>query len=160
MSATQVLVLPELYAAIRSVTSIDEVDWHVATQFAERWKLSIADALLDLHFVDEDILAQALAQANQCSYLAANQLEPDFSEVDLDSFDDLVSVGALPLKGARLAVCNPYDDLRGNLGNRMCEREIVVSERTGIYDILRRQSLEDWQTEGAGDAEWAEPDKA
>jgi hypothetical protein len=141
------IAIPEFFESVASMTPIDRVDWYLACQFAERWKLSIADALLDLRFVDETTLAKALAKANNLSYLAGSELQFDFSEVDFESFQDLLSAGAAPLDGERLAICNPYDDLRGNLGNRLCQREWVVTERSILFDALRRQGLSEWMSE-------------
>ena len=138
------VILQELFEALSHVTSIDLVDWNVATQFARRWKLSIADALLDLNFVDETALAKALAKAHNLTYLPGQFLKSDFTGIDFETFDDLLTVGAVPLTDERLAICNPYDDLRGNLGKWLCNREMVITERTPLFDVLRRRSLSDW----------------
>ncbi len=140
------VVLAELFEALQSFTSIDLIDWHFAVRFAEKWKLSVADAIIDLNFVDETTLARALAKAHHLQYLPGNQLKCDFSEIDFETFDDLVGVGATPLTENRLAICNPYDDHRGNLGNRICQREMVVTERSHLYEALRAQSLTEWHS--------------
>lgn len=138
------LALPELFEAVGQMTSIDSVDWHLATRFAQRWRLSIADALLDLRYVDETILARALAKAHNLAYLPGTHLKCDFAGIDLEAFDDLLSVGAVPLADDRLAICNPYEDLRGNLGKWLCQREMVVTERSYLFEALRKRSLADW----------------
>lgn len=138
------VVLGELFEALSQATSLDSVDWNYAAQFARRWKLSIADALLDLNYVDETNLARALAKAHNLTYLPGQLLKTDFAGVDLEAFDDLLTVGAVPLIDERLAICNPYDDLRGNLGKWLCQREMVVTERSHLFDVLRRRSLTDW----------------
>ena len=137
-------VLPELFDALQSFILFDTCDWHYATRFAEKWKLSVADAMLDLHFVDETTLAKALARAHNLNYLSGTYLKCDFKDIDFECFNDLLSVGAAPLEDNRLAICNPYDDHRGNLGNRLCQREMVVTERSHLYETLRRQSLSEW----------------
>jgi hypothetical protein len=139
--------LPELFDALRSHNSIDEVDWLLVTRFAEKWKLSIADALLDLHIVDETMLARALAKAHHITYIPHTELECDFTEIDFETFEDLLSVGAAPLTGFKLAICNPYDDHRGNLGNRLCQREMVVTERSHLFEALRNQGMREWLLE-------------
>ena len=63
VSPLHALLLPELFEALGKYTAIDETDWLFATRFAEKWKVSVADALLDLHFFDETALAKALATA-------------------------------------------------------------------------------------------------
>lgn len=144
MGASSTTVLPELFTALQSLINLDLIDWHFATRFAEKWKLSVADALLDLNFIDETSLAKSLAQAHNLNYLSGQNIKCDFTDIDFETFDDLMSVGAAPLDEFRLAICNPYDDHRGNLGNRICQREMVVTERTYLYEALRRQSLTEW----------------
>lgn len=137
-------LLSELFEALSNMAAIDLVDWQYATQFARRWKMSIADALLDLNYVDETTLAKALAKAHNLSYLPGPQMKSDFTAIDLETFDDLLSVGAVPLKDDKLAICNPYDDLRGILGKWLCQREMIVTERSQVFDVLRKRSLMDW----------------
>lgn len=137
-------LLCELFEALQSMVSLDLVDWHFATRFAEKWKISVADALVDLNFIDETTLARALAKAHDLSYLPGLQLRCDFHGIDFETLDDLMSVGAAPLSDNRLAICNPYDDHRGHLGNRLCQREMVITERSSLFEALRRQSLNDW----------------
>lgn len=144
MKNNRVMVLPEFFEALNTLTDIDAVDWDIACRFAAHWKLSIADSLVDLNFVDETTLAKALAKAHSLDYLPGTDLKCDFSEIDFETFQDLLSVGATLLNDSRLAICNPYDDLRGNLGNRLCQREMVVTERSHLYDALRKQGLANW----------------
>jgi len=150
-TVSHTLVLPELFESIGKFVAIDETDWTFATRFAEKWKVSVADALLDLHFLDETVLAQALASAHELPYVPGGELVCDFSEISFEDYDDLLSVGAAPLKENRLAICNPYDDHRGYLGNRLCEREMVVTERTDLYEALRKQGIERWMDGGSDD---------
>jgi hypothetical protein len=145
------LTLPELFEAIGKFVAIDPTDWHFATRFAEKWKVSVADALLDLHFLDETALAKALAAAHELQYVEGSDLQCDFSEISFEDYDDLLAVGAAPLNENRLAICNPYDDHRGFLGNRLCAREMVVTERSQLYEALRKQGLERWLDGGADD---------
>lgn len=144
MTKRSVAILPEFFEALAVLTDLDPIDWSLACRFASRWKLSIADALLDLNFVDETSLAKALAHAHSLEYLPWSELHCDFSEIDFEMFQDLLSVGAAMLGDGRLAICNPYDDLRGNLGKRLCQREMVVTERSHLYDALRQQGLSNW----------------
>lgn len=143
-SSPSMNILPELLEALQPLVPLDQTDWLFATRFAERWKLSVADALLDLHFVDETRLARALARAYHLEYLPGTELQCDFSEIDFEGFNDLLSVGAAPLQNDRLAICNPIDDHRGILGNRLCQREMVVTERSHLFEALRQQSLSEW----------------
>lgn len=136
--------LPELFESLEQMTQIDVVDWSLACSFAEHWKLAVGDALLDLKFVDETTLAKALAKAHNIPYLSGSELVCDFSDIDFETFQDLLSVGAAPLQDNRLAICNPYDDLRGNLGPRLCQREWVVTERSVLFEALRKQGLSEW----------------
>lgn len=138
------LALPELFECLSTFVSFDATDWQYASRFAEKWKLSVADALIDLHFVDETTLAKALARTHGLNYISGTGLKCDFSEIDFECFNDLLTAGAAPLADQRLAICNPYDDHRGNLGNRLCQREMVVTERSHLYANLRRQSLSEW----------------
>jgi len=138
------ILLPEFFQALRTMSDIDDIDWVVASRLAEHWKMSIADVLLELHAVDESILAKALARAHGLQYIAGHSLTCDFSDVDTELFSDLLNVGAAPLQNNRLAVCNPYDDHRGHLGSKMCEREMLVTERSLLYEALRKQSLTNW----------------
>ena len=140
----QTILLPEFFQALRSLTEIDEIDWIVASRLAELWKMSLADVLLELHAIDETTLAKALARALGLQYFHGQSLECDFSDVDTELFSDLLNVGAAPLINNRIAVCNPYDDHRGHLGSKMCEREMVVTERSLLYEALRKQSLTNW----------------
>ena len=144
MSQHHTILLPEFFQALRTMSEIDDVDWVVASMLAEHWKMSIADVLLELHAIDESILARALARAHGLQYVTGNSLTCDFSDVDTELFSDLLNVGAAPLQNNRLAVCNPYDDHRGHLGSKMCEREMVVTERSLLYEALRKQSLTNW----------------
>lgn len=138
------ILLPEFFQALRAVSEIDDVDWVVASRLAEHWKMSIADVLLELHAIDESVLARSLAKAHGLQYVPGNSLTCDFSDVDTELFSDLLNVGAAPLENNQLAVCNPYDDHRGHLGSKMCEREMVVTERSLLYEALRKQSLTNW----------------
>jgi hypothetical protein len=143
-NASTKIVLPELFEALQQMTQIDGVDWTLACSFAETWKMSVGDALLDLKFVDETTLAKALAKAHNIAYVSGAELVCDFSEIDFEVFQDLMSVGAAPLQDQRLAICNPYDDLRGNLGPRLCQKEWVVTERSVLFEALRKQGLSEW----------------
>ncbi len=143
------IALPELFEALEQMTQIDAVDWDLACSFAEHWKMSVGDALLDLRFVDETTLAKAMATAHNINYLSGSELVCDFSDTDFETFQDLMSVGAAPLQDARLAICNPYDDLRGNLGHKLCQREWVVTERSVLFEALRRQGLSEWMDGGS-----------
>jgi hypothetical protein len=144
MPDTQRIILPELFESLQQMTQLDVIDWSLACSFAEHWKLSVGDALLDLRFVDETTLAKALAKAHAIGYVSGSELECDFSDIDFDQFQDLMSVGAVPLMNDRLAICNPYDDLRGNLGNRLCQRSWIVTERSALFEALRKHGLSDW----------------
>jgi hypothetical protein len=137
-------ILPKLFEVLSYEVKIDKVDWIIVTKFAENWKLSVADALLDLYYVDESTLARGLARSHNLPYIPASQLRFDFSEVSLENFDDLMSVGAAPLEEYRLAICNPYDDHRGYLDNKFCEREMIVTERSSIIEALRKQGFNEW----------------
>ena len=136
--------LPELFEVLTLQMGIDPVDWGLATRFAERWKISVADALVDLNFVDESRLAKSLAEAHHLDYLPAAKLEVDLSDISYEDYEDLVAVGAAPLNEHKLAICNPYDDHRGYLGNKMCERQMVVTERSGLYAALREAGADKW----------------
>ena len=138
------LILPHLYDALHQEIKIDKIDWTIVTRFAENWKLSVADALLDLSYIDESTLARCLARSHNLPYLPGSQLKFDFSEVSLENFDDLMSVGAAPLEEHRLAICNPYDDHRGYLGKKFCEREMIVTERSSIIEALRKHGFNEW----------------
>ncbi|WP_186645668.1 hypothetical protein [Fluviispira vulneris] len=141
---TTSFILPHLFEALSNEIRIDRVDWIIVTKYAESWKLSVADALLDLNYVDESSLARCLARSHNLPYIPSHQLKYDFSEVSLENFDDLMSVGAAPLSEYRLAICNPYDDHRGYLDNKFCEREMIVTERSAIIDALRKHGLHEW----------------
>ena len=143
------LLLPELFDELKKICRMDEFDWRLTCAYALEWKLSIADSLLDLHYSDEFTIANALANAHSMAFVSGVLLECDFTGIDIDAFDDLVAVGAVPLLGNRLAICNPYDDLRGSLGNKLCEREMVVTERTPLFETLRKQSLLNWSYESS-----------
>ncbi|KAB8039754.1 hypothetical protein GCL60_05685 [Silvanigrella paludirubra] len=138
------LILPNLYEVLNYEIKIDKIDWSIVTKFAENWKLSVADALLDLNYIDESTLARCLARSHNLPYIPSNQLKYDFSEVSLENFDDLMSVGAAPLEEYRLAICNPYDDHRGYLDNKFCEREMIVTERSSIIEALRKHGFNEW----------------
>ncbi|MEY2987638.1 MAG: hypothetical protein RJB13_1159 [Pseudomonadota bacterium] len=144
MSQHHPVLLPEFFQALRNMSDLDDVDWIVASRLAEQWKMSIADVLLEIHAVSETVLAKALARAHGLQYVTGISLTCDFSDVDTELFSDLLNVGAAPLQDNRLAVCNPYDDHRGHLGSKMCEREMVVTERSLLYEALRKQSLTNW----------------
>jgi hypothetical protein len=137
-------LLPELFEVLSEQELLDEVDWTMASRFAERWKISVADALVDLNLIEESTLAKALAEAHHLDYLPHARLDVDLSDVSYEDYEDLVSVGAAPLMEGRLAICNPYDDLRGYLGNRMCARHMIVTERSGLYEALRRSGAQKW----------------
>jgi hypothetical protein len=140
----QQILLPEFFQALRAMSTLDDVDWTVASRLAESWKMSIADVLLETHSCDESTMAKALARAHGLQYISGHHLKCDFADVDTELFSDLLNVGAAPLENHRLAVCNPYDDHRGLLGSKMCEREMVVTERSLLYEALRKQSLTNW----------------
>jgi hypothetical protein len=144
MTQHHTILLPEFFQALRSMSDLDDIDWIVASRLAEQWKMSIADVLLEIHAVSETVLAKSLARAHGLQYVTGNSLTCDFSDVDTELFSDLLNVGAAPLQNSRLAVCNPYDDHRGHLGSKMCEREMVVTERSLLYEALRKQSLTNW----------------
>ena len=133
--------LLKTYDKLFQVLHFDVVDWKYIIYFANRWKLSVIDALLDLNYLDETILSKAVARSFKIPYIPKTKLEFDFSIVTIDNFEDLLSVGAVPLKGYRLALFNPYDDLHGYLGNAFCEREMVISERSAILSALRQHGL-------------------
>jgi|GEM_PF-648285 len=145
------IALPELFEAISKSQGLDLTDWSFATRFAEKWKTSVADALLDLNFLDETTLARSLALAHELPYVSGTQLVCDFTDISIEDYDDLLAVGAAPLAEGKLAICNPYDDLRGYLGNRLCEREMVVTERSCLYEALRKQGIERWLEGEPGD---------
>ncbi len=138
------IYLPELFESVKSFVSIDEIDWHVATRYATKWRLSLADALLDQRIVDETVLAKALATTRRLPYLSSELLNPDPSFLTIDCLEDLLNVGALPISEKRLAICNPYDDHRGLLRPDLAEREMVVTERSPLYYALHRLCLMDW----------------
>lgn len=138
------ILLPEFFQALRTMSDLDDIDWTIASRLAEHWKMSIADVLLEIHALDESTIARALARAHGLQYVSGSQITCDFSDVDTELFSDLLNVGAAPLENNRLAVCNPYDDHRGLLGSKMCEREMVVTERSLLYEALRKQSLTNW----------------
>ncbi|MBX9704015.1 MAG: hypothetical protein K2X39_07655 [Silvanigrellaceae bacterium] len=140
----QHILLPTLYENLHKAIRIDPIDWMMVSRDAEKWKLSVGDALLELNYLDETTLAISLAQANNMSYIPCQQLKFDFSEVTLENFNDFILVGAAPLKGFRLAICNPYDDHHGYLDNKFCEREMVVTEKSAIMETLRKQGLKNW----------------
>lgn len=145
------IVLPELFEALSRFSSLDVTDWCFATRFAEKWKVSVADALLDLNFLEETTLAKALAAAHQIEYVPGVTIQCEFSQISVEDYDDLLAVGAVPLIDNRLAICNPYDDLRGYLGNHLCEREMVVTERSKLYEALRKQGIQRWLQGEGGD---------
>jgi len=142
-----VVLLRELFDVLHEEVKIDKTDWTVVTRFAEEWKISVADALLELNYVDEVALAKSLSKANHLPYVPGDFLKFDFSSIHIENFDDLVIVGAIPIHDFRLAISNPYDDHRGFLGNEFCLREMVVTERSSIMNALRQQGLRDWLRE-------------
>jgi len=133
------VIMPEFFETLSTMT--------LACGYAEKWKISVADSLLDLCFVDETTLAKALAKSQDLEYLPCKELRADFSNIDYEMFEDLVSVGALPIEDERLAICNPYDDLRGSLGKELCNREMVVTEKSYLFRFLREYGLSDWNDE-------------
>lgn len=140
-------ILKNLFDALHHEIKLDKIDWIFVTNYAEKWKLAVADALLDLYYVDEATLARALARSHNLPYLPGVELNYDFSEVSLENFDDLMSVGAAPLTEHRLAICNPYDDHHGYLDSKFCEREMIVTERSAIIDALHKHGLTEWISE-------------
>ncbi len=141
---TSPIILPHLFEALSQEIKLDKVDWIIVTKYAETWKLSVADSLLDLNYLDETTLARCLARSHNLPYIPSVSLKYDFSEVSLENFDDLMSVGAAPLDEDRLAICNPYDDHRGYLDSKFCEREMIVTERSAIIEALRKHGLSEW----------------
>lgn len=133
--------LHSLYEQISTEAGIDPVDWIIATKFAQKWKLSVADALIELHFVDESTMAKCLAHVHELPYVKGEELKYDFSHINNENFDDLINVGAAPLAGAQLAICNPYDDHRGYLSSPLFEREMIVTERSSVLEALQRHRL-------------------
>lgn len=133
--------LQNLYERLSTEAGIDEVDWKIALKFAQKWKLSVADALIEMNFVDESTLAKCLAHVHNFSYERGEELKYDFSNISSENFDDLLSVGAAPLVDSKLAICNPYDDHRGYLSSKLCEREMVVTERSSVLNALRQYRL-------------------
>ena len=77
---TTSFILPHLFEALSNEIRIDRVDWIIVTKYAESWKLSVADALLDLNYVDESSLARCLARSHNLPYIPSYQLKYDFSE--------------------------------------------------------------------------------
>ena len=150
---SQTFILQSLFEALHHEIKLDKTDWIFATRYAEKWKLAVADALLDLNYVDESTLARALARSHNLPYIPGVELQYDFSEVSLENFDDLMSVGAAPLTEHRLAICNPYDDHHGYLDSKFCEREMIVTERSAIIDALRKHGLTEWIEENDNDIE-------
>ncbi len=134
-----------LFEELILVSDLDSVDWKSALQFSERWKVGLVDALLDLGFVNETVLAKSLASCHGMGYVAGTEIRCDFSEVELDSLDDMLTVGAAPISGNRLAICDPSDDHRGILGNVICSREMVVTERSALFQEIRRHGQEEWK---------------
>lgn len=147
----QSFILQNLFNALHHDIHIDKTDWTYATRYAEKWKLSVADAILDLNYTDETTLARALARSHNLPYIPGSELMYDFSEVSLENFDDLMSVGAAPLTEHRLAICNPYDDHHGYLDSKFCEREMIVTERSVITDALRKHGLTEWIEENSNE---------
>lgn len=133
--------LQSLYEQISAQAGIDRVDWLMATKFAQKWKLSVADALIELHFVDESTMAKCLASVHEIPYVKGEELKYDFSHITNENFEDLINVGAVPLVGSQLAVCNPYDDHRGYLSSQLFEREMIVTERSSVLEALQRYRL-------------------
>ncbi len=140
----QDIVLQNLFNILKEDIKIDTTDWIFVSNFAEKWKLSIADVLLDLNYVTETTLAKALAQAHNLPYIPSHELSFDFTQMSIESFDDLLSVCAAPLTQFRLAISNPYDDHHGYLDYKFCKREMIVSERSAIIEALRSYGMREW----------------
>jgi hypothetical protein len=134
---------------LKSRIAIDEIDWQLAKIHSDKWQLSLADALIDLHFANETAVAHALAELASMSYIEGESIRDEEVDIDSNDLDALLQVGALPLSQGRLAVCNPQDDHRGFLGNSLCEREMLVTERSTIYKFLRSFGLTHLQTVSA-----------
>ena len=140
------IILQNLYEALKNEVKIDNTDWLVITTYASKWKTSVAEALLDLNIIEEPVLARCLAVSHGLNYIPSVNLQFDFSQVSLENYNDLMNVCAVPISDFKLAVSNPDDDHRGFLGQKFCEREMVVSERSGIMEALRKygqESLDD-----------------
>jgi hypothetical protein len=146
MNSGQNIYLPELYESLQEYVSIDCFDWHLVARYATKWKLSMADALFNMRVADEISLAKALAKARRLPYWESKLLVPDPRGLTFECIEDLMNVGALPIAGHRLAICNPYDDHRGLLRPELAGREMVVTERTPLYDELHKLCMSDWQT--------------
>ena len=142
MTTAHKIILQNLYEALKAEIKIDNTDWAVITSYASKWKISVAEALLDLNIIEESILARCLAISHSLTYIPATNLKFDFSQVSLENYNDLMNVCAVPIIDSKLAVSNPDDDHRGFLGQKFCEREMVVSERSGIMEALRKYGLE------------------
>jgi hypothetical protein len=143
-TAQEHLYLPELFEALQGYISLDAADWRTLTRYALKWHLSLADALLDMRFVDETSLAQALGTARRLPYLAGNKLTVDTQGLSFDCLEDLLGVGAIPITEGRLAICNPYDDHRGLLRPDLAARDMVVTERAPLYAALHTLCMRDW----------------
>lgn len=144
------LYLPELFEAVKNFISVDSYDWKTLTRYALKWHLSLADALLDMKLVDESSLAKALSMARKLPYLGARRLEVDVRGLTFDCLEDLIGVGAIPISGGRLAICNPYDDHRGLLRPDLAARDMVVTERSPLYDALHSLCMRDWNGPDGG----------
>lgn len=143
-SESEHIYLPELFEALQQFISLDSSDWKTLTRYALKWHLSLADALLDMKFVDESSLAKALSVARKLPYLGSPKMEVDLRGLTFDCLEDLIGVGALPISGGRLAICNPYDDHRGLLRPDLVARDMVVTERSPLYAALHSLCMRDW----------------
>lgn len=134
--------LQNLYDHLIKEVGLDKVDWDLAVHFARKWKQSVADSLIELHFVDESTMAKCLAQVHKIPYQKGDKLSYDFSAISHENFEDLLSVGAAPLADSKLAICNPYDDHRGYLSSKLSEREMIVTERSAVLGALHQYQLQ------------------
>ena len=134
--------LQYLYNSLKKETELDHIDWQYLLKFSRKWKFSIVDALLDLNYINEIQLAKILSELHKTPYIASNEISIDYQAINLDNFDDLITVGAIPIKKFKLVICNPYDDHHGYLGNHFCEREMAITERSAIMANLRTKGLE------------------
>ena len=139
--------LQQLYKILNATINIDKIDWTIVLKYAEKWKTSVTDSLLDLNFVDETTLAKCLAKSYHLTYIPGHELNFNFTQVSFENFDDLMNVCAAPLDDNKLAICDPFDDHRGYLENRFCEREMIVTERSAIIAALREFGLSEWLDE-------------
>ena len=121
----------------------------MVTRYATKWKLSMADALFNMRVADETSLAKALAKARRLPYWESRLLVPDARGLTFECIEDLMNVGALPVAQHRLAICNPYDDHRGLLRPELAAREMVVTERSPLYNELHKLCMSDWNSDEA-----------